>query len=227
MNAETLEIKLTGLKEKIEKRITLNAKLDARVQKIAAAVKADDSRKNRIELDIAIDNRADSGKKLIKLQSDKAALEAKLAAAREQEAKINTILGDALLQAEAEMIAAGVEYDMKRAREIRAFNDAASDYKETVEKYGYTAYDECVHASEERLLKHFTAIEKAAARHWIIDFYYRVAKKVGNVTEVSGLKWGGRALNGFVKGDKGTAIVETIEAGGYNIQRWHLRVLVK
>lgn len=37
--------------------------------------------------------------------------------------------------------------------------------------------------------------------------------------------WKGQ-LSGYFQGTGGTAKVETIEAGGYNVQRWHLRTLV-
>jgi len=55
----------------------------------------------------------------------------------------------------------------------------------------------------------------------------RVRKAVGTITDASNLYIGNNAeINGYVIGTEGKAKVETITAGGYNIQRLHFRVLV-
>ena len=57
----------------------------------------------------------------------------------------------------------------------------------------------------------------------------RTVAKVGKITDASLLRIGkdGRRLNGFIKGEHGTVEVDTIGAGGYNIQRFHFRTLIK
>lgn len=51
---------------------------------------------------------------------------------------------------------------------------------------------------------------------------------VGQITDASGLTVGASAeLNGIVIGTKGRAKVKTIGAGGYNIQCFHFRTLIK
>lgn len=60
------------------------------------------------------------------------------------------------------------------------------------------------------------------------DLYVRCAKVVGVITDARGLKLGDNgSINGGIIGEDGMANVETIWAGGYNIQRLHFRVLVK
>ena len=55
----------------------------------------------------------------------------------------------------------------------------------------------------------------------------KVEKFCGNVTDASGLYMGhDGTINGIIVGDKGKAKVETIVAGGWNIQIAHYRVLV-
>lgn len=50
---------------------------------------------------------------------------------------------------------------------------------------------------------------------------------VGAITDASNLHIGSKGdLNGFIIGTKGTAKVQTIGAGGYNIQRFHFRTLI-
>ncbi|HCM90611.1 MULTISPECIES: hypothetical protein [Vagococcus] len=58
-----------------------------------------------------------------------------------------------------------------------------------------------------------------------------VVKSYERVGEIKDIKFGrlgsDGTFNGTVIGEKGTANIETILAGGYNIQRLHYRVLVK
>ena len=55
----------------------------------------------------------------------------------------------------------------------------------------------------------------------------RVNAICGTITDASGLKVGAKGdLNGNIVGERGTAHVQTIGAGGYNIQCFHFRTLV-
>lgn len=68
------------------------------------------------------------------------------------------------------------------------------------------------------------------ARCLIIDLYNRVKKITGEITDWSNIRaeqgtWGFTVLNGYVEGKQGRCAVESIFAGGYNIQRLHIRVL--
>lgn len=61
-----------------------------------------------------------------------------------------------------------------------------------------------------------------------VDLYHRCSAVVGVITDATGLKTGNNgSINGIVIGEEGKAEVETILAGGYNIQVLHYRVLVK
>lgn len=69
------------------------------------------------------------------------------------------------------------------------------------------------------------------AKALILDLYYRVKDITGEVTDWAGIDTeigthGFAVLNGIVIGKEGRAKVESIYAGGYNIQRLHVRVLV-
>lgn len=55
----------------------------------------------------------------------------------------------------------------------------------------------------------------------------RTNEITGTITDAAGLYVGSKGeLDGYVIGERGTAHVQTIGAGGYNIQRFHFRVLV-
>ena len=59
------------------------------------------------------------------------------------------------------------------------------------------------------------------------DMINRVMKVTGKITDASDLHIGLKGdLNGFIHGEKGTAKLNTIGAGGYNIQCYHFRTLV-
>lgn len=69
-------------------------------------------------------------------------------------------------------------------------------------------------------------LEQEANRKY--DFIIeRTNKIVGTITDASNLKIGVKDdLNGYIIGTKGTAKVQTIGAGGYNIQCFHFRTLI-
>ena len=55
----------------------------------------------------------------------------------------------------------------------------------------------------------------------------RTNEIVGTITDAKHLRIGDKGdLNGFIVGTRGTAKVETISAGGYNIQCFHFRTLI-
>lgn len=94
------------------------------------------------------------------------------------------------------------------------------------DKHTYADY-EFLNMTSEKI--HESNMELAKAE--IIDLYNRVKEKTGEVTDWSGIELrNGNSfpvLTGWVSGAEGSAFVETVIAGGYNIQRRHIRVLVK
>lgn len=70
------------------------------------------------------------------------------------------------------------------------------------------------------------------AKGIILNLVNRVKRITGDITDWKYLRvtigtYGGAVLNGLVTGKEGKCCVESIGAGGYNIQRYHIRVLVK
>ena len=73
-------------------------------------------------------------------------------------------------------------------------------------------------------------VERDLVQEWNRKYDFiieRTNKIVGVITDASGLKVGAKGdLNGYIIGTKGTAKVQTIGAGGYNIQCFHFRTLI-
>lgn len=115
------------------------------------------------------------------------------------------------------------------------------EYKEYTDRYGRMRKHEVkVAEGKYEYLKPYTnerTFEEATARlekdlvqeanrkyDFIIE---RTNAIVGTITDASNLKIGAKDdLNGFIIGTKGTAKVQTIGAGGYNIQCFHFRTLI-
>ena len=100
-------------------------------------------------------------------------------------------------------------------------------YKEFSQKYRHAGHefrkltDDQIHSRNER-----------DAKNLILNLYNRVVEITGEITSWRNIYLTQGAhfsavLNGYVEGKQGRAYVESILAGGYNIQRLHVRVLVK
>lgn len=107
--------------------------------------------------------------------------------------------------------------------------DAEKETKEIWKMFRFLdCYIDNIHAGTiilnmDRLQKDLN--EEANAKYdFIID---RTNAIVGQITDASNLKIGSKGdLNGFIIGTKGVAKVQTIGAGGYNIQCFHFRTLI-
>lgn len=143
-----------------------------------------------------------------------------LAEADERLRIIENDIPQALKDAKDEMVDRWTEYDL-RDKEKMIEDRRSMEYKEFFKKWSYSRYEELSKSAE--------AIRKQNdkdATVWLLDLYNRVKDITGEIIDAKHLRWGGKALNGYVVGKDGTAEVTTIGAGGYNIQRYHLRVLV-
>ena len=131
-----------------------------------------------------------------------------------------TKVPDAFKQAREELVERWTKYDIAE-RDIMLQKKKELSYEDFRKLYKYTEEDSLKHTDEE-----FRKIEERNADIWLIDLYNRVYAITGEVTDCSSLWFRGKGLDGTVVGENGIAEVNTIGAGGYNIQRFHLRVLV-
>ncbi len=63
-------------------------------------------------------------------------------------------------------------------------------------------------------------------RSKMLDLAQRIGEKVGRITDAAGLHVQNGEIAGVIYGENGSATIQTIGAGGYNIQRFHFRTLV-
>lgn len=106
----------------------------------------------------------------------------------------------------------------KKFHETWSFIDRYLDRKLNQER---TAYELVL--NKEKLTKELE--NEANAKY--DDIIQRTNEIAGKITDASALSVGEKGeLNGYIIGERGTARVNTIGAGGYNIQCFHFRTLV-
>ena len=163
------------------------------------------------------------------IEEKKKALEsykAQLAGEIEKESIFIKELPESVLQMRDELVEKWDGYD-KSKRDFLCNEYSRLGYKEFSQKYRHAGHefrkltDDQIHSRNER-----------DAKNLILNLYNRVVEITGEITSWRNIYLTQGAhfsavLNGYVEGKQGRAYVESILAGGYNIQRLHVRVLVK
>jgi len=138
--------------------------------------------------------------------------------------------------------------ELKNCRDLKYYNktiiDLTIELKRALEQENkFNDYPECLKTMANQLVivwnefdiknndgrytvEQINKQNETSARLYVTDLYNKIVNKTGDF-----IKWNvflnGNTLNGYVNGTKGTAHIETILAGGYNIQRLHARTIVK
>lgn len=74
--------------------------------------------------------------------------------------------------------------------------------------------------------QHLEADMEREMRSRMLELAQRIGEHVGRITDAQGLHIQNGEIAGVIYGEKGSASIQTIGAGGYNIQRFHFRTLV-
>lgn len=216
MTIETLQERIEKAEQKIEKKQNTIIKKENLISR-----KTSESEIRYLRDDIKRLNK--------EIQATKATLEKyrkQLAGEIEKESIFLNEIPEIMKQMERDLIQKWDEHDMKRKEFLKSRYDVLG-YKEFMKTYKYSDY-EFMGTSNNDLHKR----NAKDARILVLDFYNRVKAITGEITDWSGIhcsngSHGTVVLNGLVIGKEGRASVESILAGGYNIQRLHIRVLVK
>ena len=236
MRAQDLKVRLEKAEANVAKRAKTIERHEARAEKMLAKIKA-----KGWELDSklyrgGVNNEAywlvgdyedllytieEAKKKLEDAQRIAQNWRDKLEAQIALDNQIDTEVPEAFKEARDELVKKWVAQDIKE-RDIMLQKRAELPYREFCKIWKHNQVEALNKTDEE-----FQKIEEKEADMWLLNLWNRVKDITGEVTDVTGIRWGGKGLDGIIKGKEGTAIVETIGAGGYNIQRFHLRVLVK
>lgn len=218
---EKAEERVTKKQNTIEKKIALIAKKESKLNSVNG--------NDRFWLECDIEHLKEDIERLGKeIEETKKQIEkynAQMSGAEEQE-KMLKELPELFNSLREELVNRWDAYD-KDHRDFLIMQYKMLGYSAFIKRYHYTGYNE-KDFTDEKI--HNDNME--AAKTLIIDLIYRVKSRVGEITDWSGIRatagtGGFTVLNGYVKGTQGRCVVESIGAGGYNIQRYHIRVLVK
>jgi hypothetical protein len=240
MTIETLRDRIQKANEKIEKKLNTIAKKEALIEKKMAKISNlgfayeeikggvcnnDKNHDDAIDMAYDIDWLKDDIRRLTKeVEATRETLEKyekQLAGEVEKESIFVKEIPESMKAMQDELVVKWDEWDISKRDLIRKDRETMN-YKELCRKYNAYELTQLRYKSDEEIHE----ANMKDAKYFIIDLYNRVKAITGEVTDWSGVHAVGTALNGFIIGKEGRAEVESILAGGYNIQRLHVRVLV-
>ena len=224
MKIETLNERIEKTAQKIERKRATIAKKQGWITKAQKQMESADEMKRR-ELDCDVRWWGEDIRRIeSEIKESESTLEKyqkQLAGEIARESTLIREVPETLKRLQAELVEKWDGWDLEdRARYQKAYKELG--YSEFVREYGWRKVDEMRRTDEEIHADNVKDAEDA-----IINLLYRVRDVVGEITDWSHVTLSGGVLNGYITGKEGRCEVETIGAGGYNIQRFHLRVLVK
>ena len=226
----------TEITERINKAEENLRKLDSLIEKRKAKLvklnkKASGLEKGTHDWKMAqwdIESEQDALEENIKKIPEKQALlekwQKKLEEVNAETKKINEI-PEQLKKLQAELVEKIILSEINYRAKMRK-DEKEMEWKDFTEKYSCRDREYYMGRSEKDFREMVIKDANYEAKMWVLDLVNRVEKKVGQITNWK-LWFASKALNGYVEGTKGIATIETIFAGGYNIQCLHQRVLVK
>lgn len=228
MTIESLTERLQKATEKAEKKAnTIEKKKALIAKKMAKAEKTTDEREaSYIRSDIywLEEDIERLTKEIAETKKTIAKYEAQLAGEMEKEAVFAKEIPESMKLMQTQLVDIWDKWDIDRRENLRKVMDEVG-YREFFKKYKLADYD-MLHTTNDEIHRH----NVNDARVLVLDLYNRVKAITGEVTDWKGIHaepgtWGFAVLNGVVVGKEGRCRVESILAGGYNIQRLHVRVL--
>ena len=164
-----------------------------------------------------------AGKEIKEIEKMIAKYEAQMGKADEDEEILREV-PENMKRMQSELVERWNEFDKERREKIRK-DRKELDRDEWHRRYSRADYEMMFKTDEE-----IDRENNKDAKALILDLIRRVKAITGEITDWSNITaeqgtWGFTVLNGFVVGKQGRCKVESILAGGWNIQRLHVRVL--
>lgn len=229
MRIETLRERIENAKVKIEKKQNTIIKKEATIVKKQNLIAKTTDEQDRRWLGFDIKHLKEDIERLTKeiteTQKSLEKYEAQMVGEMENEQKL-TEIPESLKRMQTELVERWDEYDLRYKERVKEDHRTMS-YEDFRKKYrGIDTYTIMYRTTEQI---HNSNMQDAKVL--ILNLIKRVRSITGEITDWAGVRaevgtWGMTVLNGFVIGKEGRAEVESIFAGGYNIQRLHVRVLV-
>ena len=230
MKIETLKERIAKAEEKIDKKRNTIAKKTAQIEKKEAEMAKTAEERDRYWIECDIGWLKDDLKRLSsEIKETEKTIEnyrAQLAGEIKRQNTLTLEVPETLKALQTELVTEWDIFDKKRRERMQA------DYREMNYRdfcIKYRGQDtELRRKSDEEI--HTGNVRDAEAI--ILNLVNRVKGITGEITSWDGVTLqpdnnGWSILNGYVEGKEGRCQVESIGAGGYNIQRYHIRVLVK
>lgn len=228
MKIQTLKDRIQNAESKIEKKqATIQKKTEWIAKKEAKLINLPDQERKWAEWDIQNwkDDIQRLKKEIAEVQSSLESYKKQLSGEIAKEEVLLKEIPESMKRMQAELVEKWDAWDIERRNHL----------KEEYKLLGWSEFHKKHKTRADYLFKDLTDEQihnsnLQDAKCLILDLYYRVKHITGEITDWSGIRaeqgtWGFTVLNGVVIGKEGRCKVESILAGGYNIQRLHIRVL--